>query len=65
MKMETVEHFAKIALVTHVLGRQEPLGDEELRKLILARAKYQGSRSSAPLPLVLHSDGNHNGDHRA
>jgi len=65
MKMETVEHFAKIALVTHVLGRQQPLGDEELRKLILARAKYQGSRSSASLPLVLHSDGNHNGDHRA
>ena len=25
MKMETVEHFAKIALVTHLLGRQQPL----------------------------------------
>src|SRR5216684_119454 len=30
MKMETVEHFAQIALVTHLLGRQQPLGSEEL-----------------------------------
>src|SRR5437588_7421806 len=29
MKMETVEHFAQIALVTHLLGRQQPLGSEE------------------------------------
>jgi len=65
MKMETVEHFAKIALVTHVLGRQQPLGDEELRKLVLARTKYQGSRSAAPLPLALRCDGNHNGDRKA
>src|SRR5919109_4007836 len=43
MKMETVEHFAQIALITHLLGRQEPLGTEELEKLILARSKYQGS----------------------
>src|SRR2546430_11419148 len=26
MKMETVEHFSQIALVTHLLGRQQPLG---------------------------------------
>src|SRR5438128_11447828 len=35
MKMETVEHFAQIALVTHLLGRQQPLGSEELEKLLL------------------------------
>src|SRR5215469_13174736 len=40
MKMETVEHFAKISLVTHLLGRQQPLGEAELEKLIVARAKY-------------------------
>src|ERR1700704_3020589 len=51
MKMETVEHFAKIALVTHLLGQQKPLGSEELGKLMAARSKYQGSRSAAPLPL--------------
>ncbi|HEV2717000.1 MAG TPA: class II aldolase/adducin family protein [Terriglobales bacterium] len=60
MKMETVEHFAQIALITHLLGRQEPLGTEELEKLILARSKYQGSTSAAPLPLALDDDaGNH------
>jgi hypothetical protein len=46
-----VEHFAQIALVTHMLGRQEPLGSEELAKLIVARSKYQGSRSAAPMPV--------------
>jgi len=53
MKMETVEHFAQIALVTHLLGRQQPLGSVELEKLMAARSKYQGSRSAAPLPLAV------------
>jgi L-fuculose-phosphate aldolase len=65
MKMETVEHFAKIALVTHVLGRQQLLGDEELRKLVLARARYQGSHSGALPPPVLRCNGHHDGSHRA
>src|SRR5437867_11198153 len=59
MKMETVEHFAQIALVTHLLGRQQPLGSEELEKLLLARSKYQGSTSAAPLPLDVRDEGNH------
>ena len=62
MKMETVEHFARIALVTHLLGRQQPLGETELEKLIVARAKY-GAQSAAPMPLsFLHEPrgGNHN-----
>jgi L-fuculose-phosphate aldolase len=57
MKMETVEHFAQIALVTHLLGRQHPLQGEELEKLIAARSRYQGSRSAAPLPLAVPRDG--------
>jgi L-fuculose-phosphate aldolase len=57
MKMETVEHFAQIALVTHLLGRQQPLQGEELEKLIAARSRYQGSRSAAPLPLAVPRDG--------
>src|SRR4051812_33232192 len=56
MKMETVEHFAQIALVTHLLGRQQPLGREDLGKLMAARSKYQGSRSAAPLPLAVPFD---------
>ena len=62
MKMETVEHFSQIALVTHLLGRQQPLGHEELEKLMLARSKYQGSKSAAPLPLAVGGDGA--GNHR-
>jgi L-fuculose-phosphate aldolase len=58
MKMETVEHFAQIALVTHILGRQEPLGGEDLQKLIIARSKYQGSGSVARLPVTLFEEGN-------
>jgi len=42
MKMETVEHFARIALVTHQLGRQKPLGAAELEKLVGVREKYLG-----------------------
>jgi len=49
MKMETVEHFAQIALVTHILGRQQPLGDEDVSKLLLARTKYKSLRNSPPL----------------
>jgi L-fuculose-phosphate aldolase len=52
MKMETVEHFAQIALVTHLLGQQRPLQDEALKKLLVARSKYGGSHSAAPLPLA-------------
>jgi hypothetical protein len=48
--METVEHFAQIALVTHLLGRQQPLAGEDLEKLKLARTKYQVASSVLPLP---------------
>lgn len=56
MKMETVEHFARIALVTHMLGRQEPLGNEELEKLLVVRSRYQGTKSVAPRPLGMFED---------
>ena len=52
MKMETVEHFAQIALVTHCLGRQQPLGKQDLQKLLSARSKYEGSHSVAAMPLA-------------
>ncbi len=51
MKMETVEHFAQIALVSHLLGRQRPLEGEEVEKLVVARSKYQGVKSAAPMPV--------------
>jgi len=40
MRMETVEHFAKIALVTHMLGKQQLLSNEEVEKLAACREKY-------------------------
>jgi L-fuculose-phosphate aldolase len=51
MKMETVEHFAQIALVTHLLGRQQPLQEGEIEKLMLARTKYFGAKIAACMPL--------------
>ena len=62
MKMETVEHFAKIALVTHQLGNQQPLGAAELEKLVVVREKYLGgsqSSASAPQPDPASANGNH------
>ena len=63
MKMETVEHFAQIALVTHLLGRQNPLSAQELEKLMVARSKYQGTKSAAALPIAMACEGgnHHNG----
>jgi L-fuculose-phosphate aldolase len=51
MHMETVEHFAKVALVAHQLGRERLLGEEDMRKLAAAREKYAGGNHS-------HRDGN-------
>ncbi|HEY6339032.1 MAG TPA: class II aldolase/adducin family protein [Candidatus Sulfotelmatobacter sp.] len=53
MKMETVEHFAQIALVTHLLGRQQPLQEVEVQKLLAARSKYFGAKLASSLPLPL------------
>src|SRR5436189_6296599 len=36
MKMETVEHFARIALVAHLLGDQQPLNAQDGEKRIVA-----------------------------
>jgi L-fuculose-phosphate aldolase len=57
MKMETVEHFAQIALVTHVLGQQQLLDSTDLEKLVKARKSYSGVNSAAPMP-VHSSNGN-------
>jgi rhamnose utilization protein RhaD (predicted bifunctional aldolase and dehydrogenase) len=52
MKMETVEHFAQVALVAHLLGNEQPLQDHEVAKLMVARSKYAGTRSLAPMPVA-------------
>ena len=40
MNMETVEHFAKIALVTHLLGKQQTISEQHVDKLREIRTKY-------------------------
>jgi L-fuculose-phosphate aldolase len=47
MHMETVEHFAKVALVAHILGSQHLLSEEDMRKLATAREKYTGGNHSS------------------
>ncbi|MBV9182062.1 MAG: class II aldolase/adducin family protein [Acidobacteria bacterium] len=57
MKMETVEHFARITLTTHLLGKQQLLNGHDLEKLLRARQTYSGVNSAAPMP-VHSSNGN-------
>lgn len=61
MKMETVEHFARIALVAHLLGHEQPLSEGDIEKLMSARKTYAGFKSAAPMPASPHngSDGTH------
>jgi L-fuculose-phosphate aldolase len=40
LRMETTEHFARVALVTEVLGKQVVLSGGDLDKLVAARARY-------------------------
>jgi len=40
MNMETVEHFAKIALVTYQLGKQQTLSEQHVDKLREIRTRY-------------------------
>jgi L-fuculose-phosphate aldolase len=51
MKMETVEHFAQITLVTRMLGQQQPLAHGDLEKLVAARSRYLGVNSAASMPV--------------
>lgn len=46
-KMETVEHFARIALVSRLLGKQNLLGQQEVDKLMQARQRYEGITTAA------------------
>ena len=47
-RMETVEHFAQISLVTELLGKQALLSGRDVEKLLAARARY-GSTTAAQL----------------
>jgi len=57
MKMETVEHFARIALVTHLLGNEQPLGEKEVEKLHEVRHRYNGGGTPAAPRRPVAADG--------
>jgi L-fuculose-phosphate aldolase len=44
MHMETVEHFAKIALTTHLLGRQQLLSPQQVEQLTIIRRRVQDAK---------------------
>src|SRR5487761_2369084 len=53
-RMETVEHFARVALVTELLHKQVLLSREDVEKLLAARARHgletaAGGSAAAPL----------------
>jgi L-fuculose-phosphate aldolase len=45
-RMETTEHFARVTLVTELLGKQVLLSGEDVEKLLAARARY-GAQTAA------------------
>ncbi len=56
MKMEIVEHFAKISLVTHLLGNEQPLGEKEVEKLVAVRDRYNGGGKPAQTKMSVEGD---------
>jgi L-fuculose-phosphate aldolase len=49
-RMETVEHFAQVSLVTGLLGKQVLLSGHDVEKLLVARARYGTTTASAVTP---------------
>src|SRR4051812_36698945 len=47
-RMETVEHFAQISLVTETLGKQALLSGRDVEKLLAARARYGTTTAAQP-----------------
>ena len=48
LRMETAEHFARVALVTELLGKQKVLSHSDVEKLLAARARYGAGGHIAP-----------------
>jgi L-fuculose-phosphate aldolase len=47
-RMETTEHFARVALATELIGRQVLLSGDDVAKLLAIRARYAAQTSAAP-----------------
>jgi L-fuculose-phosphate aldolase len=51
-RMETVEHFARVALVTELLHKQVLLSRKDVDKLLVARARYGIETAAASCPIT-------------
>ncbi len=49
-RMETVEHFAQVSLVTELLGKQVLLSGRDVEKLLAARARYGTTTAATVIP---------------
>lgn len=49
-RMETVEHFAQVSLMTEMLGKQVLLSGRDVEKLLVARARYGTTTASTVMP---------------
>ncbi|HKV05164.1 MAG TPA: class II aldolase/adducin family protein [Candidatus Acidoferrales bacterium] len=47
LRMETTEHFARVALVTQLLGKQVLLSGRDVEKLVEVRARYGANGATA------------------
>ncbi|MGA9885433.1 MAG: class II aldolase/adducin family protein [Candidatus Acidiferrales bacterium] len=63
LRMETTEHFAHVALVTELLGKQKMLSSVDVGKLVVARTRYAAG-SSAPAAGLRESSTNGNSTKR-
>lgn len=54
-RMETVEHFARIALVTELLNKQALLSQSDVDKLLSARARYGIETAAGCVPITADS----------
>jgi L-fuculose-phosphate aldolase len=50
LRMETVEHFAQVTLVTERLGKRNVLSPIDVEKLVIARARY--AAGAQPMPEI-------------
>jgi L-fuculose-phosphate aldolase len=66
-RMETTEHFARVALVTELLGKQVLLSGEDVEKLLAARARYgltTASQVGPECPVTSDAPGGAGGEER-
>ncbi|MGH9734042.1 MAG: class II aldolase/adducin family protein [Candidatus Acidiferrales bacterium] len=60
-RMDTVEHSARIGLVTRMLGKQVLLSQDEVGKLLACRSSHNGHATGEPLRLVTSGESAGNG----